>query len=272
MLNYGQGIFMQKFSHSYMVAGRDMDLDYRMLPMAALAYYEDSFARYLGSRFLAAFDIRAQGLYWIISEIDMRIDGELPPWSESFDVELWISEKSRIKIYCDFTMSYGGRVFARGNCCWIVLDKNRKRPADTRILDGKVDIIEELAAGEHRKFEWQASEKLMNTLEHRVGMNDIDFNRHMNNRTYLDLAVACHMESSGFEDAVRRIRVKFMQECFVGDVLKCHEYGLEDNCFGYSLERDGSPVCQVILEFEKRASREPIEGMPLALRLEQFKP
>ena len=80
------------------------------------------------------------------------------------------------------------------------------------------------------------------------------------------------MESSGFEDAVRRIRVKFMQECFVGDVLKCHEYGLEDNCFGYSLERDGSPVCQVILEFEKRVPREPIEGMPLALRLEQFKP
>ena len=66
--------------------------------------------------------------------------------------------------------------------------------------------------------------------------------------------------------------MKFMQECFVGDVLICREYGLDENCCGYNLERDGSPVCQVILEFGKRTPREPIEGMPLALRLGQFKP
>ena len=135
---------MQKFLQRYFVTGRDMDLDYRLLPMSALAYYEDAFARFLGSKFLAAFDIRAQGLYWVISEIDMKIDGELPPWSESFDVELWISEKSRIKIYCDFAMSYGGKIFARGNCCWIVLDKNRKRPTDTRQSFSKVERARQL--------------------------------------------------------------------------------------------------------------------------------
>ena len=132
---------MPKFNQSYFVTGHDIDLNYRMVPMSALAYFEDCFARYAASKYLAAFDIAGQGLYWVISEIDIRFEGDLPFWSESFQVDLWISEKSKIKIFCDFTMSYRGKVFARGNSCWLVLDKNRKRPAATTLLDGKMDVV-----------------------------------------------------------------------------------------------------------------------------------
>ena len=257
---------MQKFSQSYLVTGRDMDLNYRMVPMSALAYYEDCFARYATSKFLAAFDIKDRGLYWIISEIDIRFEDELPFWSESFDVDLWISEKSRIKLYSDFTMSYGGKVFARGNCCWVVLDKNRRRPASTELLDGKMDVVDELVLGEHRKFEWRESENLLNTLSHKVDMGDIDFNRHMNNQTYLNLAVECHSATFGFENVIRGIKVRFMQECFIGDTVTCKEYGLGDNVCSYKLEKDGSPVCQVILEWEKLEKKLAIEEFPLAVR------
>lgn len=257
---------MQKFSQSYFVTGRDMDLNYRMVPMSALAYYEDCFARYAASKFLAAFDIKDRGLYWIISEIDIRFDGNLPFWSEGFRVDLWISEKSKIKIYCDFTMSYGSRVFARGNCCWVVLDKNRRRPASTDLLDGKMEVLEELAIGEHRKFEWQESENLLNSITHKVDMGDIDFNRHMNNQTYLNLAVECHCATFGFDNVIRGIKVRFMQECFIGDELVCKEFGLGDNVCSYKLEKGGSPVCQVILEWEKLNPHSPIEEFPLEIR------
>ena len=231
---------MQKFSQSYYVTGHDMDLSYRMVPMSALAYFEDCFARYAASKFLAAFDIVDRGLYWIISEIDIRFEGDLPFWSESFQVNLWISEKSRIKIFCDFTMSYRGRVFARGNSCWVVMDKNRHRPYSTALLDGKMDVIEELAVGPHEKFGWNDSGNVLHTLTHQVNMGDIDFNRHVNNRTYLNLA---------------------------GDTLVCTEYGLGDNVCSYKLEKGDATVCNIILEWEALGEKQTaIEEYPLAVR------
>ena len=68
---------MPKFNQSYFVTGHDIDLNYRMVPMSALAYFEDCFARYAASKYLAAFDIAGQGLYWVISEIDIRFEGDL---------------------------------------------------------------------------------------------------------------------------------------------------------------------------------------------------
>lgn len=258
---------MQKFSQSYYVTGHDMDLSYRMVPMSALAYFEDCFARYAASKFLAAFDIVDRGLYWIISEIDIRFEGDLPFWSESFQVDLWISEKSRIKIFCDFTMSYRGKVFARGNSCWVVMDKNRHRPYSTALLDGKMDVIEELAVGPHEKFGWNDSGNVLHTLAHQVNMGDIDFNRHVNNRTYLNLAVACHSETFGFDNTIKSIKVRFMQECFMGDTLVCTEYGLGDNVCSYKLEKGDATVCNIILEWEALGEKQTaIEEYPLAVR------
>lgn len=258
---------MQKFSQSYYVTGHDMDLSYRMVPMSALAYFEDCFARYAASKFLAAFDIVDRGLYWIISEIDIRFEGDLPFWSESFQVDLWISEKSRIKIFCDFTMSYRGKVFARGNSCWVVMDKNRHRPYSTALLDGKMDVIEELAVGPHEKFGWNDSGNVLHTLTHQVNMGDIDFNRHVNNRTYLNLAVACHSETFGLDNTIKSIKVRFMQECFMGDTLVCTEYGLGDNVCSYKLEKGDATVCNIILEWEALGEKQTaIEEYPLAVR------
>ena len=257
---------MLKFSQSYFVTGHDIDLNYRMFPMSALGYFEDCFARYAASKYLAAFDVVDKGLYWVISEIDFRFEGEQPFWSESFQVDLWISEKSKIKIFCDFTMSYHGKVFAKGNSCWLVLDKNRKRPAATTLLDGKMEVVDELIIGEHGKFEWRESGDVLHSLTHQVNMGDIDFNRHVNNRTYLNLAVACHAETFGYENTIRSIKVRFGQECFMGDTLVCTEYGLGENTCSYKLEKDGSTVCNVIIEWEKLEKKTPIEEYPLAVR------
>ena len=163
-------------------------------------------------------------------------------------------------------MSYRGKVFARGNSCWLVLDKNRKRPAATTLLDGKMDVVEELAIGEHGKFEWKDSGEVLHSITHQVNMGDIDFNHHVNNRTYLNLAVACHAETFGYENIIKAIKVRFGQECFMGETLACTEYGLGGNVCRYKLEKGDSAVCNVVLEWEQLEKKAPIEEYPLSLR------
>ena len=95
-------IIQGKYSHTYTVTASDITPLYRLTPNAMLMYFQDSFARLMTIHNVAAFDIVKQSRMWVITEVQIDIQPTVTYWSEDFTVELWVSELTSLRIYCDF--------------------------------------------------------------------------------------------------------------------------------------------------------------------------
>ena len=91
-----------KYRHTYTSTASDITPLYRLTPNAMLMYFQDSFARLMTIHGVAAFDIVKQRRMWVITEVQMDVQPTATYWSEDFTVEIWVSELSSLRIYCDF--------------------------------------------------------------------------------------------------------------------------------------------------------------------------
>ncbi len=91
-----------KYRHTYTSTASDITPLYRLTPNAMLMYFQDSFARLMTIHGVAAFDIVKQRRMWVITEVQMDVQPTVTYWSEDFTVEIWVSELTSLRIYCDF--------------------------------------------------------------------------------------------------------------------------------------------------------------------------
>lgn len=89
------------YRHTYTSTASDITPLYRLTPNAMLMYFQDSFARLMTIHGVAAFDIVKQQRMWVITEVQMDIQPTVTYWSEDFTVEIWVSELTSLRIYCD---------------------------------------------------------------------------------------------------------------------------------------------------------------------------
>lgn len=58
---------MHKYKKIYNVILDNMDLyEYRLRPISAIMYFQDAFARYTATKGMAAYDLFAKNLYWVV--------------------------------------------------------------------------------------------------------------------------------------------------------------------------------------------------------------
>ncbi len=258
---------MNRYSQKYTTVQSEMDINYRLKTISAVMYSQDCFARYLTSKNLAAFDIKKQNLCWIISEFDIHFLDDLPFWSEQIEVTTWVSEISRLKIFVDFEIKYNNIPFAKGNTCWLMLNIETRRPAATDFLIDKIEICPEFAIGEHKKFKLENIKEKINEFSYKTNLSDIDFNEHVNNRSYINIAGASVTEEFKNTHIIKRLAAKFNKESFLNDILTCSAYKTdEDNTYIHKIEKDGISVCDIITTWAKTDERNNIADFDLAVR------
>lgn len=102
-----------KYTRVYTVGCGDMDVNYRLTKIAAAKFFQETFAMNCARHNLAAFDVCKQNLVWVISDLHIEFSSTMPYWSEEFSVEIWISEKTKMRTYCDFQIYYKNNVIAK---------------------------------------------------------------------------------------------------------------------------------------------------------------
>ena len=140
---------MNQYTKTYNVILDNMDLfEYRLRPISAIMYLQDAFARYTATKKMAAYDLFATNQIWIVTEFNIDFVEELPFWSEEIEVNIWISEITKLKVYTDYELKYKNKTFAKGNALWFVIDKETKRPAKTDVVSQRFKVCSELVLGE----------------------------------------------------------------------------------------------------------------------------
>jgi len=262
---------MDKYTHNYNVILDNMDLnEYRLRPIAAIMYLQDAFARFCATKKMAAYDLFPKNLYWIVSEFNVEFTGVSPFWSEEITTEIWISEITKLKIYTDFNLYYKGKIFAKGNACWFILDQATKRPARTDIISERFNVCNELTLGEHKKFSIMEAKEKVSEIVHKNNLSDIDFNKHVNNKSYLNMAEAT--APTGFKETkkLKTLNIKFNQESFLDDILICTTSKTDTpDTYVHRITKDNISICDIQTSWTNRNSDETILEYDLEVKHEK---
>ena len=262
---------MDKYKKTYNVILDNMDLfEYRIRPISAIMYLQDAFARYTATKRMAAYDLFATNQYWVVAEFNVDFIDNLPFWSEEIEINLWMSEVTKLKIYVDYELKWKNKIFAKGNALWFVLDKETKRPAKTDVVAERFEICSELTLGEHKKFALPESKEVYAKIEHKNNLSDIDFNKHVNNKSYINLAEMTAPDEFKKTHRLKNINIRFNKETFLGDTLTCTTYGTEDkNIFTHIIEKDGISVCDIATAWDEKSNKDNIVDYNLDVKNEK---
>lgn len=260
----------KKYLKTYNVILDNMDLqEYRLRPISAIMYLQDAFARFMATKGVAAYDLFAKNLYWIVSEYNMQFTDLLPFWSEEIKIEIWISEISKLKIYSDYNIYYNGEIFAKGNACWFLINTESKRPAKTDDFVDKFEIYDELALGEHKKITMPVLNEKISEINHKMNLSDIDFNNHVNNKSYLNIAEIAASNEFKKTHRLKQLSIKFIKETFLGDVINCSTYNTDvPDKYVHILTKDNVSVCEILTDWDVKSNNISIEDYALKVKSE----
>lgn len=261
---------MDRYKKTYNVILDNMDLfEYRLRPISAIMYLQDAFARYTATKKMAAYDLFATNQYWVVAEFNIDFVDSLPFWSEEVEIEIWISEVSKLKVYTDYILKHKGHTIAKGNALWFILDRETGRPVKADIVAERFEISDELVLGEHKKFVLHTPTEVYTKIEHTNNLSDIDFNKHVNNKSYINLAEMTAPDEFKKTHRLKNLHIRFNKETFFGDKLTCTTNRTETpKTFTHIIEKDGVSVCDIETVWEEKNNYEHIENYDLAVKEE----
>lgn len=259
-----------KYNHKYNVILDNMDMqEYRLRPIAAIMYLQDTFARYCATKKVAAYDLFSKNLIWVVGEFNIEFEDKLPFWSEEIEVSLWISEMTKLKVYTDYEILYKNKPFAKGTACWFLLNDKTKRPVKTDILTDKFTICDELTLGEHKKFVLESEQREISQITHKNNHADIDFNEHVNNKIYLNIAEASLNSDFKKLHTLKSIYIRFNKETFLDDILICSTYNTSNsNTLVHKITKNDENICDIQTSWTQKSITDEIVNYDLSVKSE----
>ena len=257
---------MDRYKHRYTVTAADMAANYTLTPNAILMYAQDCFARMMTLCRVAAFDVEKDHRMWVISEYTADMGSAVAFWSEEVDVELWVSELSSLRIFADFRIARAdnGTTVATGSFQMNILNTESHRLEPTDFLQGRFAVVPELMTPSHKKQRFPKGETAMAEMEHTVTRLDVDFNGHMGNRSYVDLALLTLPELQLRTKRLAQMTVHWLRESHLGDRLLCQTCRIdgEPDCLLHTIAHDaGAVVCEMLSRWVPDAGTPDIAQM-----------
>ncbi len=243
----------EKLVRKYSVALDDIQLDYRLSISAALGFFQDTAASFFSDRNLAAFDVKKQGVLWVMSDQIIRVVGDFPMWKDEITVEVTLSEITPVRFIYDFKLyDRDNACFADGFGTWNPVVIADGKPCS---VDHVCEVAYESADGSpmasHKRIRIPLSGNVVRKESVLLGLGDMDFNRHISNRCYISHALEISPISldSGFE--VQEIEAKFLRQTYPGDTLTIEIHAAEEENAILVTETNsaGDEVCRMIVRY-----------------------
>lgn len=242
-----------KYRHTYTSTASDITPLYQLTPNALLMYFQDSFARLMTIHGLAAFDIVRQRRMWVITEVQMEVQPAVTFWSEDFTVELWVSELTSLRIYCDFRIvrANSDALIASGTSQWNILNLDTKRLETTDFMADRVTVVPELMTANHKKVRFPKPQSVDLQMQHRATRLDLDFNFHVSNRSYVSIALLTMPDEVLASQMLTSLTVHWLHETYLDDTLTCSLSRTEDGCCLHTLTNaEGVVVCELMSRWQ----------------------
>lgn len=248
-----------KYTKEYDIRSTEIGPDFLLKRIFIPRYFQECFSQYCTNRYVAGFDICKRGLTWIITEMEIRFAlGKMPFWSENVQARVWVSEVRRACMYMDFSITYKGSVIASGDSCWYMLDIQSRHPRPVEWVASHFELEPEIVFASHKKTPIVITGKLINKQIHKVSFLDLDFNYHVNNLSYIDLAFDAVPSDFLEENILSSYRVRYARESLLNDELICKIYRNDKSLWHEVIRKDnGKEVCVVESKWAPHEKTDP---------------
>lgn len=161
-----------------------------------------------------------QGKMWVLSRLNVQIQ-TYPLWHEQTQIETWATSRlGGVRAYRDFRfLDANDEPVGAATSLWLLLDVNTRRPVriPDRLLEFRAyerksvlpDMTERLERPERVEIEKQFQ----------VRLNDLDFNQHVNNVSYVEWAVETVPQEIWQNHRLAALEIGFFAESVYGDVV-----------------------------------------------------
>lgn len=211
----------EKLVRKYVVSLNDMLPDYRLSVFAAFGYFQDSVARFFSDRHSGTFDMLPLGIMWVIPDHSMTVEGEFPMWGDEVTVETVLSEITPMRLTFDYRLlDRDMAVFAHGSGTWVPVaaETGRPTPMDT-VCEINLDPVDGMSGTLHRKVVFPKAGTMVKEQSKLMTISDMDFNRHVGNRSYINFALQSLPVDLDQDYDVTGISVRFLRQTYIGDTL-----------------------------------------------------
>lgn len=244
-------IFLAEFNMAithYSLHGTEMDHTFHLKPLLTAAVFHDAFARLNYELETSAIHLEKLGLSWVLSDMHLEFEGKLPYWREPYSVEVWVRKNQQVRIFADFIAINGyGEAFARGTSVWLVIDQQTRQPVIKPDLLNRFTIENRAAIPGFRFSILPESGTVINTATIRIGVNDIDFNLHLNSVRYLGGGIDALGKEFLFSHRLKAVTVKYMKEVLCEEVVTVVNSRLENGTILHQIYSDSEEeVCRFI--------------------------
>ncbi len=239
---------MNQYTHRYTVTCQDMNKDYRLSPAAVLLYFQESFARYMGCLHLAAFDLVKERKMWIITEMGAEMLPVDTFWGDDIEVTIWVSEITPLRVYADYRITNAdtGVLIAKGTSCWNLMNADTRKLESTDCVAPKITVLPEMMTESHKKVRFPKDGAVLKQVMHKVNQLDLDFNGHVNNRSYISIAMLTVPDEFLTTHRTNHFVIHWLHETYLDETLTCTLRQVAENTYVHLITRAGGETAAEI--------------------------
>ena len=218
-----------KFERSYRIGVEDIGFENLATNKTILEIMEDIASVHSASVGLGVKEIQENNAAWALIDWKVQVIRR-PDYDEEVRAVTWSRKSDRLLAYRDFKLfDKEDNLIAIGSSRWIYMNLEKRRPMKitSDIMDRYESEDDSVFDEEITKIDISNLENLkeITSLNYKLRRRDMDYNGHMHNISYIDIANEVLPEELYFNKHFSHIRVEYKKEILKDDdvIVKCFQ-------------------------------------------------
>jgi acyl-ACP thioesterase len=209
---------------------------------AALDFFQEAAISHAANLGVGRESMAEANQVWLLSRMSLRIDRR-PRYGEKITVRTWPRGGEKLFALRDYDIRDSADISAiRARSCWIIIDMEKRRPLRPQsIMDAlpQNEGLDALLDGKTLAVGLEERPSLQLTTERKALYNDVDYNGHMNNVSYIrwieDALYPALLEQS----RQMRLDINYLTEVLPGETVGIWSAEIDDadnGCKAFAFE------------------------------------
>ncbi len=222
---------MATFENKFEIGFREIDKNYRLSNRGVLRFLEDMAGQHSDCVGYGLKSIEQTSLTWVLLNWKVRVFSR-PKYGETIIAKTWARDTTKIHTFRDFEIyDTNHELVAIASSKWVLIDaKSMSLLKISEDLIAKYNPEMKKVFGEETELnKITPPTSYLSVSSYVVQRKDIDFNHHMHNTTYLDIAYESLPEDVYENATINNIEIMYKKEAKLGETIKCFYTTLENS-------------------------------------------
>lgn len=236
------------YKRDFFVGANDIDFNLNMKDTAILKYLEEMAGLHSDFAGYGINDMERTKITWLVLGWKVEVIRR-PKYAEEFTINTWCKTQNKLYSKRDFEiLDSKGNVIIKATSKWIMINTDTREIGKiseefaTAYGDEDINIFEN-----NPNFKFKEPNKMEKVLEYKVPEELIDFNRHVHNTEYINLAKKV-LPLNIKDNLFNNFEIMYKKEIKLGETINLY-YSLEEDVNIIVIKSEDDKILHSIIKF-----------------------